>query len=217
MRYNCLMTSNERLGIRRHASSHQPWPEMEEPTMADVADPSNAPHSRRPLRDIRRKPRGGFAGPVGPDALVGTFADRPRRRSPGHWQLRHGQPQRRARPTARGLLRRRRAHIGIVTHDAGERSRVSGRLPTREGHARRAGRGCRAREMAAEGADPTLGNDPAASPGLSAPRPVKLRALHRRRRHLRELSEDRLVELGKVGIALVEQLDQAKVTSVERG
>lgn len=77
--------------------------------MANVADPSNAPHSRhrqlggftlaeleprssgalqsrrirlltrRPLRDIRRKPRGGFAGPVGPDAPVGTFADRPRR------------------------------------------------------------------------------------------------------------------------------------------
>jgi hypothetical protein len=84
---------------------------MEEPTMANIADPSNAQHSRhrqsggltlaelepesaealqsrhirlltsRPLRDIRREPRGGFAGPVAPDALVGTFADRPRRRS----------------------------------------------------------------------------------------------------------------------------------------
>jgi hypothetical protein len=79
--------------------------------MTNVADPSNVPHSRsrqtgeltlaelepksaealqsrrirlltrRPLHDIRREPRGGFAGPVGPDALVGTFADRPRRRS----------------------------------------------------------------------------------------------------------------------------------------
>jgi hypothetical protein len=79
--------------------------------MATIADPSNAPHSRhrqpggltladlepksaeaqqsrrirlltrRPLRDVRREPCGGFAGPVGPDALVGTFADRPRRRS----------------------------------------------------------------------------------------------------------------------------------------
>jgi hypothetical protein len=79
--------------------------------MTYVAYPSNVPHSRprqpggltlaepepesaealqsrrirlltrRPLHDIRREPCGGFAGPVGPDALVGTFADRPRRRS----------------------------------------------------------------------------------------------------------------------------------------
>src|SRR5688500_16534671 len=99
MRYKCLMTSNERLDIRRNAPSHQLWPEMEEPTMTNVAYPSNIPHARprqpggltvaepepesaealqsrqirlltsRPLRDIRREPCGGFAGPVGPDAL----------------------------------------------------------------------------------------------------------------------------------------------------
>jgi hypothetical protein len=34
-----------------------------------------------PLRDLRREPRGGFAGPVGPDDPVGTYANRPRPRS----------------------------------------------------------------------------------------------------------------------------------------
>lgn len=34
----------------------------------------------RPLRDARREPRGGFAGPLGPDAPVGTFAGRVQRR-----------------------------------------------------------------------------------------------------------------------------------------
>jgi len=29
-----------------------------------------------PLRDVRREPVGGFAGPVGPDDPVGTFAGR---------------------------------------------------------------------------------------------------------------------------------------------
>ena len=35
----------------------------------------------RPLRDLRRESRGGFHGPVGPEAPVGSFAGRPRRRS----------------------------------------------------------------------------------------------------------------------------------------
>jgi hypothetical protein len=35
----------------------------------------------RPLRDARREPLGGFAGPVGPDDTVGTYASRPRPRS----------------------------------------------------------------------------------------------------------------------------------------
>ena len=35
----------------------------------------------RPLADIRREPVGGFAGPVGPDAPVGTFAGSTHRRS----------------------------------------------------------------------------------------------------------------------------------------
>jgi hypothetical protein len=34
-----------------------------------------------PLRDLRREPRGGFAGPVGPDDTVGTYASRPLPRS----------------------------------------------------------------------------------------------------------------------------------------
>ena len=37
-----------------------------------------------PLRDLRREPRGGFAGPVGPDDPVGTYASRARPRSHAH-------------------------------------------------------------------------------------------------------------------------------------
>ena len=37
--------------------------------------------SSRPLHDRRREPVGGFAGPLGPDAPVGTFAGQARRRS----------------------------------------------------------------------------------------------------------------------------------------
>ena len=32
---------------------------------------------RRPLADVRREPVGGFAGPVAPDAPVGTYGNRP--------------------------------------------------------------------------------------------------------------------------------------------
>jgi hypothetical protein len=134
---------------------------MEEPTMASVPDPSNVLHSRhrqpggltlaepqaesaealrsrhfrvltsRPLRDIRREPRGGFAGPVGPDRLVGTFADRPRRRSQATGSFATGsltgEPDRQREGSFADAER-----IVIVTHDeAGERSRVSGRAGVR--------------------------------------------------------------------------------------
>ena len=33
--------------------------------------------ARRPLGDVRREPVGGFAGPVAPDAPVGTYGNRP--------------------------------------------------------------------------------------------------------------------------------------------
>jgi hypothetical protein len=36
--------------------------------------------TRRPLRDARREPVGGFAGPLGPDAPVGTYAGPVQRR-----------------------------------------------------------------------------------------------------------------------------------------
>jgi hypothetical protein len=41
----------------------------------------------RPTRDVRDQPIGGFAGPIAPDALVGTFAGRavPRRHAAGDW------------------------------------------------------------------------------------------------------------------------------------
>jgi hypothetical protein len=37
----------------------------------------------RPQRDIRRQPVGGFAGPIGTDAPVGSYASVPRRRGQG--------------------------------------------------------------------------------------------------------------------------------------
>ena len=37
----------------------------------------------RRVRDVRREPVGEFAGPIAPDAPVGTFADRPLRRRQG--------------------------------------------------------------------------------------------------------------------------------------
>jgi hypothetical protein len=49
---------------------------------------------------------------------------------------------------------------------------------------------------------------------MSALRPVELRSLHGSRRHLCQLNEDCLVELREVAITLVEQLDEAEITSV---
>jgi hypothetical protein len=40
--------------------------------------------TRRRLHDIREEPTGGFAGPIGPDATVGTFAGIPRVRRQGN-------------------------------------------------------------------------------------------------------------------------------------
>jgi hypothetical protein len=37
----------------------------------------------RPLHDIRREPVGGFAGPIGTDAPIGSYASVPRRRGQG--------------------------------------------------------------------------------------------------------------------------------------
>jgi hypothetical protein len=85
----------------------------------------------RPLRDLRREWRGGFGGPVGPDAPVGTYAGRARRRSDATGSFATGSftgdPDRRRKGSFGDVER-----IEIVTHDdAGERSRVAGRAGVR--------------------------------------------------------------------------------------
>jgi hypothetical protein len=125
--------------------------------MFNAPDPSNVPHSKhrqsggptsaepadrlqsreirllatRPLRDVRCEPRGGFAGPVGPDALVGTFADRPRRRSQATGSFATGSLNGAAGRQREGSFADAK-RIVIVIHDhAGERSRVSSRAGVR--------------------------------------------------------------------------------------
>jgi hypothetical protein len=85
----------------------------------------------RPLRDARRESRGGFGGPVGPDAPVGTYAGRVQRRdlrigsfATGSFT---GDPAGQ-REGSFGDVER----IVIVSHEnEAERSRVSGRAGVR--------------------------------------------------------------------------------------
>jgi hypothetical protein len=79
----------------------------------------------RPLRDTRREPRGGFGGPVGPDAPVGSFGGRALRRREATSSFATGSftgdPDRRKGSFADV------ERVEIVSHDdAGERARVTG-------------------------------------------------------------------------------------------
>ena len=58
----------------RPAPYHPPQP-------ADIAPPvaSDPAATGSPLRDLRWEPKGGFAGPIAPDAAVGTFGGGVRR------------------------------------------------------------------------------------------------------------------------------------------
>jgi hypothetical protein len=84
-----------------------------------------------PLRDLRREPRGGFAGPVGPDDPVGTYASRPRPRSHATGSFATGSftgdPDRREGSFADV------ERIVILTYeDDAARSRVTGRRGVRQ-------------------------------------------------------------------------------------
>jgi hypothetical protein len=80
----------------------------------------------RPLPDIRREPVGGFAGPVGPDAPVGTFAGSAHRRSDDAGSFATGSfagDAHQLRQGSFGDVER----VTIVTYKAdAERSRVTG-------------------------------------------------------------------------------------------
>jgi hypothetical protein len=80
----------------------------------------------RPLPDIRREPVGGFAGPVGPDAPVATFAGGTHRRSDDAGSFATGSfagDTHQQRQGSFGDVER----VTIVTYEAdAERSRVTG-------------------------------------------------------------------------------------------
>ena len=85
----------------------------------------------RALRDVRREPTGGFAGPVGPDAPVGNFGGLTRRRSDNTGSFATGS-------FAGDPGHRRRGSFGdtervtVVTYKSGvERSRITGYRGTR--------------------------------------------------------------------------------------
>jgi hypothetical protein len=79
-----------------------------------------------PMRDLRREPRGGFAGPVGPDAPVGTYAGQVHRRhlrvgsfATGSFP---GDPDRQREGSFADVER----VVIVVYKDDAERSRVTG-------------------------------------------------------------------------------------------
>jgi hypothetical protein len=73
------------------------------------------------LRDVRQEPVGGFAGPVGPDAPVGTFGGGTRRRSQGAGAF-AGDADRQRQGSFADSDR-----VLVVTYgDRGERTRVTG-------------------------------------------------------------------------------------------
>ena len=75
----------------------------------------------RPLHDTRREPAGGFAGPIGPDAPVGTYSGRVRRRSQATGSF-AGDPDRQRHGSFADVER-----VVIVTYnDDSESSRVTG-------------------------------------------------------------------------------------------
>jgi hypothetical protein len=80
----------------------------------------------RPLRDLRREPVGGFAGPIGTNAPIGTYAGLARRRGQGVGSFATGSlagdPDRQRRGSFADVDR---VVIVIYKHD-GEQSRVTG-------------------------------------------------------------------------------------------
>jgi hypothetical protein len=91
----------------------------------------SGPHIRfvitRPPRDVRRETVGGFAGPVGPEGPVGTFANRVlvRRQAAGGFA---GDPDDQRQGSFADVER-----VVIVTHtDEQEHSRVTGYRATRQ-------------------------------------------------------------------------------------
>jgi hypothetical protein len=79
-----------------------------------------------PPHDVRREPVGGFAGVVGPDAPVGTYAGLPRRRRQGAGSF-TGNPDRQRQGSFADADR----HVIVSYEDGAGRSRVAGDLAIR--------------------------------------------------------------------------------------
>ena len=80
----------------------------------------------RPQRDIRREPVGGFAGPIGTDAPIGSYASVPRRRGQGVGSFATGSfagdPDRQRKGSFADVER----VVIVICKDDKERSRVTG-------------------------------------------------------------------------------------------
>jgi hypothetical protein len=80
----------------------------------------------RPLHDIRREPIGGFAGPIGTDAPIGSYASVPRRRGQGVGSFATGSFAGDPDSQREGSFADVERVAVVICKDAGEHSRVTG-------------------------------------------------------------------------------------------
>jgi hypothetical protein len=80
----------------------------------------------RPLHDIRREPVGGFAGPIGTDAPIGSYASVPRRRGQGVGSFATGSLAGDPDSQREGSFADVERVVVVVCKDDGEHSRVTG-------------------------------------------------------------------------------------------
>jgi hypothetical protein len=86
----------------------------------------------RPLRDIRREPVGGFAGPIGTDARIGNFASVPRRRGEGVGSFATGSFAGDSDLQRKGSFADVERVVVVIYKDDGEHSRVTGHRGARQ-------------------------------------------------------------------------------------
>jgi hypothetical protein len=80
----------------------------------------------RPLHDIRREPVGGFAGPIGTNAPIGSYASVPRRRGQGVGSFATGRFAGDLDSQREGSFADVERVVVVICKDDGEHSRVTG-------------------------------------------------------------------------------------------
>ena len=80
----------------------------------------------RPQRDIRREPVGGFAGPIGTDAPIGSYASVPRRRGQDVGSFATGSFAGELDNQREGSFADVERVVVVICKDDGEHSRVTG-------------------------------------------------------------------------------------------
>jgi hypothetical protein len=80
----------------------------------------------RPLHDIRREPVGGFAGPIGTNAPIGSYASVPRRRGQGVGSFATGGFAGDPDSRREGSFADAERVVVVICKDDGERARVTG-------------------------------------------------------------------------------------------